>query len=245
MQKREYEALFEAEEKVWWFRAMYLFLGKVLRPYIGDRNFALDVGCGTGGLISRLVQMGHSVVGLDYSATALKFASQRQNSGLLKAEGNKIPFRNNFDLVVCVDVLELDGIDPQSLVEGALRALKPGGYALFVAAAHQWLLSEHDRAVNSTRRYNLVQLRQLFSRPDVKILRSTYLFLSLFPLVALRKLFNPPQNTPIEESRSDVTQFPGVVNTVLYAVCWLEAQLLSVFSMPMGSSALILVQKLA
>jgi SAM-dependent methyltransferase len=244
MQQREYEALFEAEEKVWWFRAMYLFLGKVLRPYIGDRNFALDIGCGTGGLIKELSGQGHRVVGLDYSLIGLEMAKRRLNSGLLQADGNKIPFRQNFDLVVSVDVLELGGIDPQSLVDGALRALKPGGYALFVAAAHQWLLSEHDRAVNSTRRYNLARLRQLFSRPDVKILRSTYLFFFLFPLVALRKLFNPPQKTPIEESKSDVALFPGIINTVFYAVCWLEAQLLAAFNMPMGSSALILVKKI-
>lgn len=245
MQKREYEALFEAEEIVWWFRAMYLFLRKILRPYLGDQNFFLDVGCGTGGLIKELAAQGHKVIGLDYSLIGLEIARQRPNSGLLQADGNRIPFRNNFDLVVSVDVLELGGIDPQSLVDGVLRALKPGGYALFVAAAHQWLLSEHDRAVNSTRRYNLSQLRQLFSKPDVKILRSTYLFLFLFPLVALRKLLNPPQKTPIEESKSDVALFPGIVNGVLYAICWLEAQLLPVFNMPMGSSALILVQKLA
>lgn len=245
MQKREYEVLFEAEESVWWFRAMHLFLGKILRPHLHDQRFALDVGCGTGGLIKELVGQGFSVVGLDYSSIGLEMAKQRLNSGLLRADGNKIPFRKNFDLVVCVDVLELGGIDPQSLVDGTLRALKPGGYAIFVAAAHQWLLSEHDRVVNSTRRYTLTQLRQLFSRPDVKILRSTYLFLFLFPLVALRKLFNPPQKTPIEESKSDVTLFPGVINTILYAICWLEANLLTVFNLPIGSSALILVQKFA
>jgi SAM-dependent methyltransferase len=245
MQKREYVALFEAEEKVWWFRAMYLFLGKVLQPCLGDQKFVLDVGCGTGGLIKELGVQGHNVIGLDYSLIGLKMAKQRPNSGLLQADGNKIPFRNNFDLVICIDVLELGAIDPQSLVDGALRALKPGGYALFVAAAQQWLLSEHDRAVNSTRRYDLLQLRQLFLKPDVEILRSTYLFLFLFPLVALRKLLNPPQTTPIEESKSDVTLFPGIVNGVFYAICWLETQLLSVLNMPTGSSALILVQKLA
>jgi SAM-dependent methyltransferase len=244
MQKREYDALFEAEEKVWWFQAMYLFLGKILRPHIRGQKFALDVGCGTGGLIKELVGQGHKVIGLDYSLIGLKLAKQRQNSGLLQADGNKIPFRNNFDLIVCIDVLELGAILPQSLVDGALRALKPGGHALFVAAAHQWLLSEHDRAVNSTRRYNLTQLRQLFSKPNVKILRSSYLFLFLFPLVAVRKLLNPPQTTPIEESKSDVALFPGIVNTALYAICWLEAQLLTVLNMPIGSSALILVQKI-
>ncbi len=244
MHKREYEALFEAEEKVWWFRAMYLFLEKVLRAQLEEQKFALDVGCGTGGLIKELVGRGHSVVGLDYSLIGLDMAKRRPNQGLLQADGNKIPFRKNFDLVVCVDVLELGGIDPQSLVDGALRALKPGGYALFVAAAHQWLLSEHDRVVNSTRRYNLKRLRQLFSKPNVKILRSTYLFIFLFPLVALRRLLNPPQDTPVEQSKSDVAISPGIVNGVLYAICWIEAQLLSVFNMPIGSSALILVQKL-
>lgn len=243
MNRREYERLFRAEEEMWWFRAMHLFLQKILRVYLGDQSFILDVGCGTGGLIKAIGEKGHRVVGLDYSAVALDMSKRRPNFGLLRANGNAIPFRNKFDFVFSIDLLEISDINPRSLVQGALGSLKPDGYAVFVAAAHQWLLSEHDRAVNSTRRYNLTELRSLFSGPDVKILRSTYLYLFLFPLVALRKLLNPQRTEPIEETNSDVALYPTVLNAALYAICWFEAQLLDIFDMPIGSSVLILVQK--
>ncbi|MEX2161983.1 MAG: hypothetical protein WD751_08725 [Anaerolineales bacterium] len=120
--------------------------------------------------------------------------------------------------------LELANINPSQFVANALRALKPGGVGIFVMAAHQWLLSEHDRAVNSVRRYNLPQLTELFNQPGVEIIRASYLFFLLFPLMVERKLTN--RSRPAQEAipaRSDVGLMPAVINEPLYWLCWLEA----------------------
>lgn len=244
MHRREYERLYLAEERVWWFRSLHLFLERILLRYLNKKSLILDVGCGTGGLVKDLTEQGHRVVGLDYSPVALDFAKRRSNAGLVLATANQIPMAANFDFLVCVDLLEINGIDPANLVSGCLRVLKPGGYAVFVAAAHQWLLSEHDRAVNSTRRFTVGQLKELLERSNAKILRSTYLFFLLFPLLALRKLLNPVrQSQAAEEASSDVEASPQILNGLLFAVCALEAKLLPSFNFPLGTSALILVQK--
>lgn len=240
----EYERLYKAEEHLWWFRAMHLFLLRLLprEPRVPRELLALDIGCGTGGFLKKLTGAGYKTIGLEYTRVALDYARLRQDHGLLQASANELPFESAFDLVVCVDLLEVGTVEPKKLIDGAIRALKPGGYGIFVMAAHQWLLSEHDRAVNSVRRYNLGQMRELFVKPGVEILRSSYLFFFLFPLVAIRKLFNRKRNSA-ESTESDVSIPPGFVNNPLYALCWLEAQLFSIFDMPLGSSVVVLVRK--
>lgn len=246
MQSVEYKRLYQAEGRLWWFRAMHLFLLKLLpkEHHQKPNLFALDIGCGTGALLGQLLAAGFETLGLDYSPIALEYAGRRPNHGLLRASANDLPFDSTFDLVVSVDLLEVESVDPERLVANALRCLKPGGYGLFVMAAHQWLLSEHDQAVNSVRRYSLSQMKALFDKPDVKVLRATYLFFFLFPLIALRKLLNPARNGKKDrQASSDVSVPPAWINTLLYIFCWMEAQLISILNMPIGSSALVLVRK--
>jgi hypothetical protein len=145
--------------------------------------------------------------------------------------------------VTCVDLLEVVSVQPQQLVAEALRVLKPGGQGVFVMAAHQWLLSEHDRAVGSVRRYNLSQMRGLFASNAVEIQRATYLFFFLFPLVAMRKLFNRPKDAQ-QSSVSDVSLPPTLINGPLFTICWLESLFMRLFNFPIGSSALVMVKKL-
>jgi ubiquinone/menaquinone biosynthesis C-methylase UbiE len=242
MDKREYEKLYLLEEKLWWFRAMRLFVSTV-----GGNSFkpglrVLDIGAGTGGLGRALERMGCRVVALDYSQEALNLAS-REMALLTRANGNSIPFKTeSFDFVISVDVLEVAGIEPTRLVSNALRVLKRGGTAIFVAAAHQWLGSEHDRAVNSVKRFTLQELKTLVKGLPVHITKATYLYFFLFPLIALRKILNRPGEDG-RQAESDVAPLPQVINGALLAVCWIENQFLRLLNFPIGSSALIKVVK--
>lgn len=242
MQSREYDRLYQAEDRHWWFRALRLFITRLLpKPELG--LLALDVGCGTGGLMKTLLEVGYRPIGLDFSVDALRFASRRENNGLIRTNASDLPFIPIFDLVISIDLLEVETVDPTRLVAEAIRVLKPGGYGLFVMAAHQWLLSEHDRAVNSVRRFNLPRIKALFTDSGTKITKASYLFFTLFPLIALRKLFNPSREHKGVEASSDVSVPPVPINATLYGLCWLEAQLLSVWNMPMGSSVVVVVRK--
>lgn len=239
MQSREYDRLYAAEERLWWFRALHTAVLNLLP--IPREGQVLEIGCGTGGLLHKLRMAGYQPIGIDLAAEAVAFTQARTGGPVGRASANRLPFANgSFDLVTCVDVLEVGTVDPQTVVNNALRVLRPGGQALFVMAAHQWLFSEHDRAVNSVRRFNIKQLRSLFQGQPVRIRRSSYLFLLLFPLVMLRKVFNRPKTGA---SSSDVEVPQLWINEPLYWLSWLEAQWLRVFSLPIGSSVLVLVQK--
>lgn len=243
MNLTEYENLYRSEERMWWFRALRLFLAKFLpKTTFEEGKVALDIGCGTGGLLASLSSFGYMAIGLDFSSKALQYARRRTEQSLVRGSANELPLVGGFDLVTCIDVLEVESVDPEQLVTNALRILKPGGYGLFVAAAHQWLLSDHDRAVNSVRRYSLARFIQLFEDLDIQIIRATYLFFALFPFIALRKLLNP-KRVGAARAVSDVSVPSALVNESLFFICWLEAQILPLFKMPTGTSVLILVQK--
>lgn len=239
MQPKEYEALYTTEEHLWWFRALHMFLLRLI-PNQALGSTALDIGCGTGGLLRKLETDGYKVSGLDRSDVALSYAC-RDLSALARASANEVPLTKAFDLVVSVDVLEVREVDPNRLVREAIRVLRPGGHAAFVVAAHQWLLSAHDQAVDSVRRFDKAQLTNLLKEHNVTILRSSYLFFFLFPIVALRKLLNPPQ--PGKQVLSDVSVPPFIVNSLLFAICWFEAQILRFVDLPVGSSVVVVVRK--
>lgn len=238
MRPSEYQKLYAAETNMWWFRSLHKFVFRLL-PH-GQKAPVLDIGCGTGGLLSKFTEAEYPATGVDYSADGLAFAKKRLPN-LVRGSANALPFVSFFDRVVCIDVLEVSTVNPEELIRNAVRVLKPGGYGLFIMAAHQWLLSEHDRAVDSVRRYDLTQMEALFASEDVAIVRSTYLFLSIFPLLALRKLLNKRKTS--KEPESDVSTPISLVNELLYFVCSIEALLLRWVSLPIGSSAAVVVRK--
>lgn len=194
--------------------------------------------------MTHLAKAGYEVFGLDYSNTAIRFTEQRGHKNLVIARANDIPYRETFDLITCIDVLEVETVDHEKLIESALNSLKPGGHGLFIAAAHQWLLSEHDRAVGSVRRFSLRQLESLFLRKGVRILHSSYLFVFVFPLMVIRKLLNPSRNShPENRAVSDVSVPSALINLPLYFLCMVEALMYPTIKMPIGSSVFVMVQK--
>jgi len=247
MNPEEYARMRACEDDMWWYRGLHRFLSALIPPPSreGPLPRALDIGCGTGGWLENLTRLGYRVTGIDMAYQACVFCCQRGLSRVVVADGNRLPFAaESFDLVTCIDVLECEAVSPPALVAEAIRVLKPGGRGLFQMSAHQWLASEHDLAVHAARRYNLRQMRALFRPHPVEVLRATYLFALLFPLMATWKLLRRPRRElPREEARSDVSMPPAPLNRLLYALCCLEARWLAVRDLPLGTSACILVRK--
>ena len=100
-----------------------------LRP---EALSVLDVGCGGGILSEEFAKLGCRVTGIDPSAPSLDAARSHADHENLtikyqQASGESIPFNaDNFDVVVCCDVLEHVADLEKTLCEVA-RVLKPGG----------------------------------------------------------------------------------------------------------------------
>jgi uridylate kinase len=83
-----------------WYRAI------VIKIYLNPKN-ALDVGCGTGNLVSALRKLGIDAYGLEISKEAIELAHPSVKPYLILGDITKIPLKNNsFDLVLTFDVLD-------------------------------------------------------------------------------------------------------------------------------------------
>lgn len=117
----------------------------------------LDVGCGIGALVALARKKGWDAVGIDTSPKAAALAKRELDIDVLQTCLGDAPFDpDTFDVVVLLAVLE-HAFDPAALAEQTLRALKPGGLAIFSLpnldnlsyllmpnkAEYSWFVKEH------------------------------------------------------------------------------------------------------
>ncbi|MDZ4791686.1 MAG: methyltransferase domain-containing protein [Hyphomicrobiales bacterium] len=94
-----------------------------LAPKPGER--ILDLGCGDGALTAGLVRAGAEVIGIDASEPLLQAARQRGIDARLM-DGEALMFNAEFDAVFSNAALHWM-TQPQLVIDGVKRALKPGG----------------------------------------------------------------------------------------------------------------------
>jgi SAM-dependent methyltransferase len=95
-----------------------------LAPRAGER--VLDLGCGDGVLTEKLVEAGCSVVGADASAEFVATARERGLDARV-IDAHTLPFDEEFDAVFSNAALHWMKRDPDAVLAGVRRALKPGG----------------------------------------------------------------------------------------------------------------------
>lgn len=94
----------------------------------------LDLACGTGINLRRLVDASWTVTGVDLSADQLRLARQRAPSAaeLVQADVTALPFEEgSFDAVAC-SLLHTDVTDFAVVCREAARVLRPGGRLAYV-----------------------------------------------------------------------------------------------------------------
>ena len=94
-----------------------------LAPRPGER--ILDLGCGDGALTKKLADLGVDVVGVD-AAPDLIAAAQKLGLDARLVNGHALSFQGDFDAVFSNAALHWM-LDPDAVIDGVRRALKPGG----------------------------------------------------------------------------------------------------------------------
>ncbi|ADQ16252.1 Methyltransferase type 12 [Leadbetterella byssophila DSM 17132] len=242
---QEYQAMYEVEDSLWWYRILHDRVVEELKalPHFTQLKI-LDAGCGTGGLMSRLLKEGvQDIQGFDFNEHAVAFSGDR---GLNVQQGDITRFSlGQFDVVISNDVLYQ--MDDEGLEQAFYRlyaALKPGGILITNNQAFPVFRGIHDLAVGSKRRFVLKDFEKLLEKyPDLKLEKATYwsLFLSPFILIARTIQRIQLKLNLVKEVKSDVSLPSPWLNQFFYTLCTWERKILK--ASPFGSSLFLRIRK--
>jgi 2-polyprenyl-3-methyl-5-hydroxy-6-metoxy-1,4-benzoquinol methylase len=157
--------MFDAEEKLWWYKFSQHKVLKAIKQKFGINKDIrlLDAGCGTGGLMSILRKEGYTnIVGFDYAVSAVQFSQERglPVSQLSIDDICKKFSAEKFDVIVCDDViytLEIQQI--RDAFKNIDRLLNPNGILISNNNAFEFFRGTHDIAVGSKHRFTLNGLK--------------------------------------------------------------------------------------
>jgi SAM-dependent methyltransferase len=249
MDFREFEVMYKAEGRHWWYRGLreMLFRRAGLRDPASREWTILDAGCGTGGNLQALRRSGHIYAqGFDYAEAAVQFCRQRGLHNVRQASITDIPFPGDeFDLVYSCDVLCDTGTSSQEQALAELyRVTRPGGRLFLNLPAYAFLRSEHDAATDVDRRYTMRQVRAMVETAGFTVERLSHWNATLFPVVAAVRLARKRgKSRDRTEARSDIQVPAPPINRLLTAIVRTESRLTDWISLPYGSSVLCLARK--
>jgi SAM-dependent methyltransferase len=191
------------------------------------------------------------VVGADNNPKPLAVARER-GYDVREGRAEALPLdADAFDLVALLDTVE-HCPDDLAVLRECFRVCAPGGHLLVTVPAFMWLWSHNDELNNHQRRYTAPELRERLAQVGFEVRRITYnnliLFVPAAALIALRRgaRREPELGSPHFDDESyqvEMEPAPPLINTVLSAVTWTEAQLLRWINMPAGTSIIAIAQK--
>lgn len=242
MRPLNYEVMFDVEDDHWWFvgRRAIVFaqIDDALDTIAGSQ--ILDIGCGTGATMDRLIRYGVAC-GIDLSEIPLSFSRQRGHNRVLCASATELPFDNeSFDLVTALDVIEHLDDDVKGLSE-VHRVLKSGAPAVIFVPAFQSLWGPNDDQSGHKRRYRIPRLRAAIEKANLMVERISYANIAMFiPIWLGRKILTMLGR---EEQAENRINHPAI-NRFLAKIFSSEAGWLKKHNLPFGVSIICVVRKL-
>ncbi len=232
----EFKMMYQAEEKLWWYRILH---GKILveiQLKFASKNdiSILDIGCGTGGLLSFLLQHNYTnLQGIDYSEHSIHFSKLR-NLDVQKLNIEKLQTAfptQKFDVIICNDVFYcLDKIQVITALHNIETLLNPNGIFLSNNNAFNIFYGTHDIAVGGKWRFTHKDFQEFTAKTSLKIQYYTYWTWVLSPLILVVRILQQIQlklsliNT--ENLVSDVSIPPVWLNQMFYKIVKLEEKIL-------------------
>ena len=245
MDRALYEAHAALESEHWWFVGRRRIIEAVLDQWVPSRDGAraLDVGCGTGGMLTLLADRAETV-GLEPDAFAFDCAARHAEAAVVRgAVPDDVPRDASFDLVTAFDVLE-HLVDDAAAVDAMVAAARPGGHIVVTVPAMQWLWSDHDVVNHHHRRYNRAELVDVLEASGLRVEHASYFNTVLFPLAVMARLAGRfvRRDRP---ARSDLElELPSrTVNRILTTVFGAERGWIATRRSPFGLSLVAVASK--
>jgi SAM-dependent methyltransferase len=233
-----------AERWHFWFQARRELVLWAIGRFGARDGSLLDVGCGTGfvleGIHARYPHL--RLAGSDADAGTLERVMRRVPDALVfQGFAADLPFREHFDVVTALDVIEHIDDDREALAS-MCQALKPGGLLVVTVPQHPSLWSEVDDFSRHRRRYTRRELIEKVRTSGYAIERCTSCFFVTLPmLIAARRRPQRGVFDPLAELR-----IPKSLNRWLRALVGLEsAAIRAGLSLPAGGSLLMVARRSA
>lgn len=251
LNSEEYQAMFEVEENLWWYKILHKRVLDEVLSYSKNKDVKiLDAGCGTGGLLLQLKKHGfYNVSGFDFNDDAVFFSKNRghdvQKMDITNLK-NKFEL-NSFDIIISNDVLyQFEDNEIENALNNILSFLKPNGIFITNNNSFNAFRGIHDIAVGSKKRFVLQDFKKYLKNLNQgHIIKSLYWPFLLSPfLLIIRQVQNLKIRLKIIDIniiKSDVEMPSTIINQILYLISSIEMKLLK--RAPFGSSLFMVIKK--
>lgn len=245
MREDEYRAMYDLEDRLWWYVGMRAITAALLDSELGGRGpmRILDVGCGTGYSLNWLrgrypVERAY---GVDLSPHAAALWQLRDLDTVALASADQLPFgANAFDLLTCFDVIyQLDEEGARRAASEMHRVLKPGGVLFIREPAYEWMRGGHDVAVATRHRYTRGELKRLLESVGFETRRATYANSLLFGAAVPHRFLSRLKGS----GESDVKPASPLINRLFGGALRVESKMVRRMAFPFGLSVIVVARK--
>ena len=178
-------------EDHFWFKARNTILDKTIRGLsrsgmLSASPILLEVGCGTGIVVSGLRRFGHDISGVELGRPPHVLAPDRMRTGL-KAQDLETVQRERVEALMFLDVIE-HVPDDVELLQETVAAFPNCRCVLVTVPARTELWSQHDVYYKHYRRYSRRSLATTFKSSGLQPLSTRYMFKSLYAAAGCLKV---------------------------------------------------------
>jgi trans-aconitate methyltransferase len=228
-----------------WFRARNKIILWSLHKHSPTLTSFLEIGCGTGFVISAISQQfpEAKLLGSEYLEEGLVYARQRlPNAEFTQMDARHIPYQSELDAIGAFDVLEHIEED-EIVLEQIFNALKPNGLVFITVPQHRWLWSAVDEYACHVRRYSAADLHEKIGNAGFEIVLSTSFVSTLLPAMYLSRLLKRHKTDARMDAMAELHINP-ILNTLFEWLLNFELALIRIgVTLPVGGSRLLVARK--
>lgn len=227
-----YSKLFDLEQNNFWFRYRSELIEDVVKKQItqDETRKVIEIGCGTGYVLSGLAKSfpAMRLSASDIYPEALEYASSRVSDvQFYLMDIMNMPFVDEFDIVLVLDVLEHISDDKKALSE-CNKILKGDGTLIITVPQHPWLWSEQDVKIYHKRRYTRSALLESLRETGFgKVYVTSFISLLLPFMVMSRCAAKVRSSRGHEHDPVRELMINDQLNSFLYTICSVERRMIN------------------
>ena len=236
--------LYKQEEKHFWFIARKEFILQNIHKYVNKKEKLIEIGAGTGNVSRYLQKNGYENISVgEMHLNGLKYAQSYGIKNCYQFDLLDTPFENEFNTVCMFDVLEHIPNDNMAL-QNVYDMLNNGGKIVLTIPSHMWLWNRDDAIAGHKIRYTRKELSDKLEQNGFEVLTARYFFISIVPLLFLRRVLNKDDRSKVEEKEynSDISM-NSVISNILLFISRIENKINQFLPNYFGGSLFIIARK--